>query len=62
MARKENWPWKSFADNESSQLGEVLGVSGYPFAIYVNADGSIAARTSGEQTQKIILDNFKIIS
>ena len=28
----------------------------------LNADGSIAARTSGEQTQKIILDNFKIIS
>ncbi len=46
---KEDWPWAKVADDKNSSIASAFGLSGYPYLIYVNADGTISQRTSGEQ-------------
>lgn len=59
---KEEWPWKIVADDQTNTLLDKFGGAGFPYLIYVNADGTIASRTSGEQEEQTIIDNAKAIS
>ena len=59
---KEEWPWKTIADDQTNDLLDAFGGAGFPYVIYVNADGTIAARTSGEQEESTIIENAKLIS
>lgn len=59
---KEEWPWKTVADDKTNTLLDKFGGAGFPYLIYVNADGTIASRTSGEQEEQTIIDNAKAIS
>lgn len=58
----ENWPWRVAADTSESEIGSKLGVVGYPYVIYVNADGTIFKRTSGEQDTASIVTNINAIA
>lgn len=59
---KEQWPWRTIADDQSSTLLEAFGGSGFPYLVYVNADGTVQARTSGEQKEETIIANAQAIS
>jgi len=44
---REAWPVPVLRDSQSNDLATAFGLSGFPFAAAVNADGEIVARVSG---------------
>lgn len=44
----EEWTYPTLLDDEADSAAEALGTQGYPFILFVNADGTIAKRFSGE--------------
>ncbi len=43
----EDWPVPVLADSEGGEAAEAFGLTFLPFAVFVLADGTIAARASG---------------
>mgnify|MGYP000855268849 CR=1 FL=1 len=46
----EDWPWQKVADDQNGTIAQALGLTGYPYLIFVNADGTVSSRMSGEQS------------
>ncbi|MBC7460461.1 MAG: TlpA family protein disulfide reductase [Thermoleophilia bacterium] len=44
----EKWPFDTLADDEAGTASDALGTDGFPFIVFVNGDGTVAKRTSGE--------------
>jgi len=44
---REEWPAPVIVDDQANSISEAFGLSAYPFWVFVNADGTIAARVSG---------------
>jgi len=44
----EGWSSPVMADDESGTASEALGTSGFPFFVFVNADGTVRSRFAGE--------------
>ena len=59
---KEEWPWTKLADDENSTIAGSLGLTGYPYLIFVNADGTVFQRLSGEQEDSTIISAAQSIS
>ncbi len=45
---RENWQWEVLADDEDTAAASAYGLSGFPFTVFVDADGNVALRLSGE--------------
>ncbi|MEO6866837.1 MAG: TlpA disulfide reductase family protein [Gaiellales bacterium] len=45
---KEGWKFDVIFDDEADSASETLGVKGYPFVIFVDKDGKVSKRASGE--------------
>lgn len=52
----EDWPDDVMADSEGSDAAEAYGLDAYPYFVALNADGTVAARGSGELDQQGIED------
>lgn len=46
--KAEKWPNKVLVDDANSSASESYGLSGFPFIVLLNTDGTVAARFSGE--------------
>jgi thiol-disulfide isomerase/thioredoxin len=46
----ERWPFDTIADDQAGTAADQLGLDGFPYILFVKADGTIAQRTSGELT------------
>ena len=44
---RESWTGEIILDDEQGTAARAFGLSGYPFAVYLDADGEVGARTSG---------------
>ncbi|MGV3757950.1 MAG: TlpA family protein disulfide reductase [Actinomycetota bacterium] len=44
---RESWTGDVILDDEQGTAARAYGLSGYPFAVYLDADGVVVARTSG---------------
>ncbi|HMJ78833.1 MAG TPA: hypothetical protein VK507_22810, partial [Iamia sp.] len=60
---REDWPGPAMVDTEpeSGQIPvafSTYGVAGYPFLVAIDADGNVAARTSGELGEDGLRDFF----
>lgn len=44
----KGWPWPVMADSKNMDAAEAYGVSGFPFFVFVGADGTVKIRKSGE--------------
>jgi thiol-disulfide isomerase/thioredoxin len=44
----EGWTSPVIADSETGEVSEALGTSGFPFFVFVNADGTVHSRFAGE--------------
>lgn len=45
---RENWQWDVLADDADSAASQAYGLSGFPFLVFLDADGNVALRTAGE--------------
>jgi thiol-disulfide isomerase/thioredoxin len=43
------WDWPVIADDVEQTAAQAYGVTGYPYITFIDADGNVVARTSGEQ-------------
>jgi thiol-disulfide isomerase/thioredoxin len=46
--KREDWPFPVMADTPDGTAGQAYGLTGYPYFVLVNADGTVAARGTGE--------------
>lgn len=46
--RRERWPFPVLADTNRATAANAYGLSGYPFLVFVDAEGKVAGRASGE--------------
>ena len=46
--QREGWTGDVLLDDEAGTAAAAYGLSGYPFLVWVDADGDVVARTSGE--------------
>jgi len=44
----KGWDWPVIADDVEQTAARAYGVTGYPFITFLDADGNVVARTSGE--------------
>jgi len=45
---REKWPFPVALDNAKSKAAQAFGLPGYPYLVFVDAQGKVAGRTSGE--------------
>lgn len=45
---REGWQGDTLLDDENSTAAQAYGLTGYPFLVFLDADGNVVARTSGE--------------
>jgi hypothetical protein len=45
---REQWAGEVFLDDEAGTAARSYGLSSYPFLVFLDADGKVVARTSGE--------------
>lgn len=58
----EGWPWSIVADSQGAEIANAFGLTGYPYVVYVNADGTVHKRTSGEVEDSQIIANANAIA
>jgi thiol-disulfide isomerase/thioredoxin len=60
---KQQWPAPVLADSATFDAAAAYGAPGWPYIVLINADGTLAARTSGEVSMddlsRLIADNLK---
>ena len=59
---REDWPFPVLADNADQSAANALGVTGVPFMVFVDADGNVVGRTTGEISEEdltTLLDELK---
>lgn len=44
----EGWAGDVLVDDESTTAGTAYGLAGYPFLVFLDADGNVVAHASGE--------------
>ncbi len=52
---RERWSNPTIADDEQGSATNAFGLSGYPMMVFVDANGSVTARVSGEQQDQTII-------
>jgi thiol-disulfide isomerase/thioredoxin len=48
----EDWPYGVLVDDASRSAGQAYGLTSYPFFVFVDAEGNVAGRGSGEIPKK----------
>jgi thiol-disulfide isomerase/thioredoxin len=59
---REGWPFPVLADTEDQTAAIAVGTTSVPFMVYVDADGNVAGRTTGEISEEdltALLDELK---
>jgi thioredoxin-related protein len=44
----KKWTFDQFADSEKQEAAAAYGVGGYPFLVFIDPEGNVTSRTSGE--------------
>lgn len=54
---EEEWPWKQVADDQGGTIASAFGLPGYPYLVFVKADGTVSSRLSGLQPDDSLIVN-----
>lgn len=60
--RTVGWPAPVLVDTANQTAAKAYGLTGYPYLVFVNADGTVAGRWSGEMPEadlKAVIEAFK---
>ena len=55
------WPFPVLADSPNGTAAQAYGLTGYPYFVMVNADGTVAGRGSGELPEDQLQANIKAL-
>lgn len=56
----EGWTGERFFDDRDSSAAAAYGLSSFPYAVFVDSDGKVVARFSGEQPTERILEAVEL--
>ena len=59
---REDWPFNVMVDTASGTAANAYGLSGYPYMVFVDADGKVVGRTSGEVEASDLQKIFKALA
>jgi thiol-disulfide isomerase/thioredoxin len=57
--RRENWPFPTFLDNADNEIARTLGVTAFPFYVFVDANGQVLLRLTGDLTDAQLTSLFR---
>lgn len=55
---REDWPFGVLVDDARSTAADKYGLTGYPYMVFVDADGKVVGRTSGEVSEEDLQSIF----
>lgn len=58
----EEWPGTVVYDDEAAAAATAYGVGGFPFVVYLDRDGEVVARVSGEQGADALRDQLRLLT
>lgn len=58
---REGWTGEVLLDNEASEAAQAFGLTSYPFLTFLDSDGTVAARASGELPAEDIVALVELI-
>ena len=56
---EEGWSQPVLADGDAYEVGTAYGLTSFPFWVFVDADGTVVARDSGELSPEQLDDHMK---
>ena len=59
--KEVDWPFPVMADSKQGTAAQAYGLTGYPYFVLVNPDGTVAGRGSGELPEDQIKANIKAL-
>ncbi len=59
---KENWPGTVLYDDQQSTAAAAYGLSSYPYILFLDADGNVVSRITGEQPADVITSHVAEIT
>jgi len=59
---REDWPFPVLVDTASGTAANAYGLTGYPFMVFVDAEGKVVGRTSGEVGSDDLETIFKALA
>jgi thioredoxin-related protein len=60
--QREQWPFPTIADTKDNQAAGKFGVTGLPFWVFVDRNGKVAARISGELPDAQVATLFRALA
>lgn len=59
---REDWPFPVLVDDARGSAANAYGLSSYPFMVFVDAEGNVAGRTSGEVSEEDLQTIFAALA
>jgi thiol-disulfide isomerase/thioredoxin len=59
---RENWPFPTFLDNADNEIAQKLGVTAFPFYVFVDKDGNVLLRLTGDLTDAQLTALFSALA
>jgi thiol-disulfide isomerase/thioredoxin len=60
--RGENWPFPTFLDNANYDIAKSLGVTAFPFYVFVDKDNNVVGRVAGELSDEQLTALFRAVA
>jgi thiol-disulfide isomerase/thioredoxin len=60
--RGENWPFPTFLDNADNQIARSLGVTAFPFYVFVDKNNNVVGRVAGELSDEQLTALFRAVA
>jgi cytochrome oxidase Cu insertion factor (SCO1/SenC/PrrC family) len=57
--QREQWPFPVLADSKSGDAGQAFGLTAFPYFVFVDADGRVVGRATGEIAPESLVKVFE---
>lgn len=60
--KREHWPFPAMADSDRAAAADAFGLASYPYLVFVDAQGKVVGRASGELEPKALVSIFSALA